>query len=105
MPSVWTWRRLFLLFLLGAALTSAVLSLRPEHDSATIVQPPTNSAHYQLTDRAPDVVVGKRSPRPNPAVQKPGPPDPVAQKTAAASADSAASAAATLAASVTASTH
>lgn len=98
------------LSVLGAlviTIIGAVVFVRTEkHTSSSDVR--TQSARYvrsEVTDQAPGVAVRGKQAQANPAVQKAGSPDPVAQKTAATSAESAADAAAALAASVSGSGH
>lgn len=99
MPIARNWRWLLLVCLLVIGLGGTVFFTRTwRGDASTERTPATHSA------RKPDVTQpnGDRS---NPAAQRSGAPDPVAQRTAAASASRAADAAAELAASAASSTH
>jgi len=89
-------RWVLLLCLLTAGIIGTAVAVRPWKGSATS----GDTALPHSAERAHQEALRRASPRQNAAVQKPGPPDPAAQKTAATSAAKAADAAAELAASV-----
>jgi len=89
-------RWVLLLCLLTAGIIGAAVAVRPWKGSATS----GDTALSHSAERAHQEPLRRASPRQNVAVQKPGPPDPEAQKTSAVSAARAADAAAELAASM-----
>lgn len=88
-------RWVLVLSVLVAAAVGTVMAIHPWKGAAAS----RDSRLSHFTERAPREAVPTVGQRQNAAVQMPGPPDPVAQKSAAASAASAADAAAALAAS------
>jgi hypothetical protein len=87
-----------LCLLLTIALFGAVVTVRSWKGGVSEIQAPSSiSARSDPAERS-SAVTPLRVP--NPAAQRPGPPDPLAQKTAVTAAESAAKAAADLAASV-----
>jgi hypothetical protein len=95
------WRRLFLPGVLGAVgLLGVVLVVRPPIGriaGSPVVSVVSKAEHSESSQNSALPVMALKPP--NPAAQKPGPPDPAAQESAAESADRAAEAAARLAAS------
>jgi hypothetical protein len=107
-PKPW---RLALLVLVGAYVgVVGYLALRNESDDETplaklrVVQAPSASSGTQAPAR---IIVGAAAPifKINAAVQKPGPPNPAAERSAADAAEKAADAAAAIAASVATGTN
>lgn len=96
------WRWFLLGCLLAIALVGTVFLTRVWRGSASGVHG-TDSARAGTSERK-AILARHNGERPNPAVQRPGPPDSVAQKSAATSAESAARAASDLAASPPSST-
>jgi hypothetical protein len=91
-------RRFVLLFLIAAALICVAILFRPWNSGrAPRPDAPLRPALSRPIEPAVDEALRRARSRPNPAMQKPGPADPVAQKRAAVAAEKAAHAAAELA--------
>jgi hypothetical protein len=94
-------RRFFLLLLAVAALLCAAILFRSwNSDDAARQAAPVRPALSRPIEPAIAESLQWAKARPNPAIQRPGPPDPVAQKRATTSAQKAAQVAAELAGSV-----
>jgi len=91
--------------LIATVACAAILVRSWTSDTGSAEATSTNPSRALSAGPAPDDALGSAVPNPNPAVQKAGRPDPGAQRTAAASAESAARAAAELATSASSSTN
>ena len=91
-------RKSVLLFLIAAALICVAILFRPwNRGRAPRPDAPLRPALSRPIEPAVDEALRRARSQPNPAMQKAGPPDPVAQKSAETSAEKAARAAAELA--------
>jgi hypothetical protein len=96
-------RSWLLCLLIAIAFVTTIAIMRPwKADSAATTEPSTSSAEFRTAEQArliqpTEVALSVDRRRRNTAVQKAGPPDPVAEQTAAASAEKSAQAAARLA--------